>query len=580
MSFIPPNERIMERKKCRISGKDFFVSDKDLEYYDKKSPIFTGKKYLLPSPTLSPGERKRRRLSWRNERKLYHRKCDKTGNSLIAIYSPDKPYKVYDQKVWWSDDWNPLDSGSQFDFNRPFFEQLGELHRRVPQINVITSQNENCEFTNLTANCRNCYLIYESSNNEFCEYGCWFQKSEHCLDCSFIHECKYCYEISDCYNCHSLFWSQNCDNCRESYYLSNCMSCYKCFWCVNLINKSYSIFNQEVTPVQFEAFLQKFLNSSTHEQKQYLSEQQKLIDTLPKKFGHIIQGENCIGDYMRNGKNCLECFHVHDAENCKYAEHVWRNSKNNMDVSTVWRNSEWAYECINTGIDASNNSFCIQNWTCSNHLYCISCFNSHDNFGCISLKKNDHCILNTSYWVAEYEIMAGKIIDHMKSTGEWWEFFPTWLSPFGYDETVANEYYPLSETDVRERWWKWKWEEETSSYHGPFITPLETNQYDEKNVGYETAQKNIDALIGWILQCEVTGKPFKIIRQELAFYIENTIPLPIKHPDQRHKERNSLRNGQTLHERKCDNCGTYIQTTYEPITKNVVCESCYLTLVH
>ena len=78
MSFIPPGQKIMETKKCKISGKDFFVTDKDLEYYDKKSPVFSGAKYLIPSPALSPEERKRRRLSWRNERKLYHRKCDKT----------------------------------------------------------------------------------------------------------------------------------------------------------------------------------------------------------------------------------------------------------------------------------------------------------------------------------------------------------------------------------------------------------------------------------------------------------------------------------------------------------------------
>lgn len=76
--FIPPNEKIVERKICRLSGQEFFVTDKDLEYLDKKSPIFAGKKYLIPSPTLSPEERKRRRLTWRNERKLYHGKCDKS----------------------------------------------------------------------------------------------------------------------------------------------------------------------------------------------------------------------------------------------------------------------------------------------------------------------------------------------------------------------------------------------------------------------------------------------------------------------------------------------------------------------
>lgn len=78
----------------------------------------------------------------------------------------------------------------------------------------------------------------------------------------------------------------------------------------------------------------------------------------------------------------------------------------------------------------------------------------------------------------------------------------------------------------------------------------------------------------------MTGKPFKIIKQELAFYIENNIPLPTKHPDQRHRERNALRNKQDIYERKCDNCEKPLQTTYEPTVKNVVCEDCYLKLVH
>ena len=101
MSFIPPNEKIIEKKICRISGQEFFVTDKDLAFYEKISPVFADKRYLIPSPTLCPEERQRRRLAFRNERKLYHRKCDKTGNQIISIYSPDKPYTVYDQKVWW-----------------------------------------------------------------------------------------------------------------------------------------------------------------------------------------------------------------------------------------------------------------------------------------------------------------------------------------------------------------------------------------------------------------------------------------------------------------------------------------------
>jgi hypothetical protein len=37
---IPPNEKIVETKTCLLSGKEFVVTDKDLEFYDKVSPVF------------------------------------------------------------------------------------------------------------------------------------------------------------------------------------------------------------------------------------------------------------------------------------------------------------------------------------------------------------------------------------------------------------------------------------------------------------------------------------------------------------------------------------------------------------
>ena len=120
------NDPIMEWKTCRLSGTKFPIYQSDLDFYEKISPTFETSKEVgdkliaehpsyflwtsqgklkvkIPTPTLCPEERQRRRLLFRNERKLYRRKCDATGKSIISIYSPDKPYKVYDQKVWNSD---------------------------------------------------------------------------------------------------------------------------------------------------------------------------------------------------------------------------------------------------------------------------------------------------------------------------------------------------------------------------------------------------------------------------------------------------------------------------------------------
>jgi hypothetical protein len=56
--------------------------------------------------------------------------------------------------------------------------------------------------------------------------------------------------------------------------------------------------------------------------------------------------------------------------------------------------------------------------------------------------------MNKPYSAQEYETLCWKIIDHMRSTGEWWEFFPHELSPFGYNETVAQEYFPMTREEV------------------------------------------------------------------------------------------------------------------------------------
>ena len=108
MSLLPPNEKIIEKKICRISGQEFFVTDKDLEFYEKISPVFAGNKYLIPSPTLCPDERQRRRLAFRNERNFYHRKCNLSGKQFISMYDSNSPYTVYEPQSWYSDEWDRM----------------------------------------------------------------------------------------------------------------------------------------------------------------------------------------------------------------------------------------------------------------------------------------------------------------------------------------------------------------------------------------------------------------------------------------------------------------------------------------
>ena len=163
-----------------------------MEFYEKVSPAFpiplqsegvsrsdgvvASKKYLIPPPTLCPDCRQQRRLTFRNERKLYKRKCDATGKDIVSIYSPDKEYRVYTQEYWWSDAWDAMSYGREFDFSRSVMEQMKELMREVPRFSLanVYLSLENCEYSNHLASSRNCYMSYNGSDDEDSLYCDWF----------------------------------------------------------------------------------------------------------------------------------------------------------------------------------------------------------------------------------------------------------------------------------------------------------------------------------------------------------------------------------------------------------------------
>ncbi len=61
-----------------------------------------------------------------------------------------------------------------------------------------------------------------------------------------------------------------------------------------------------------------------------------------------------------------------------------------------------------------------------------------------------------------------------------------------------------------------------------------------------------DDILNWAIECEITKKPFRVIEQELKFYRKHNLPIPRRHPDQRHAERMSARMPDKLYERICD----------------------------
>lgn len=90
--FAPSPTGKSEQQTCTKCSKNFLIIAQEQEFYLKKD---------LPWPDYCPECRQIRRLSLRNERKLYRRKCDKCQKEIISTYSPESKYVIYCQECFW-----------------------------------------------------------------------------------------------------------------------------------------------------------------------------------------------------------------------------------------------------------------------------------------------------------------------------------------------------------------------------------------------------------------------------------------------------------------------------------------------
>lgn len=568
---------------CKQCGSGFAIGEDDLAFYDAIAPVIGGKKQRIPPPTRCPDCRQQRRMAWRNEKKLYRRSCDLTGKQILSIYSPDKPYAVYEHREWYSDKWDPLSYGKAFDFSRPFFEQMDALLHAVPMRSVnLQAENENCEYTNLTTRNKNCYLIFAANDNEDCYYGTYLQRSKNLIDCFFTFDSEWCYECIDCYRCHRLRSAQYCENCSESSYLFSCKSCSECLGCVNLVQKSHHVLNKPYTKDEYEDIRTR-IGSDKTVRATFLADYERLKLALPRREYAGLQNENVSGDHLSYSKNVHKSFDCTYLEDCNYCTWLHR-SKECWDCYAWGLTGELGYENHLCGNNFYHVLFSESCWNdVSDLLYCRYCLDGCSHcFGCVSLRRKSYCILNRQYTKAEYEELVPRIIEHMRSngggaamnpssqaSGSWGEFFPTSLSPYGYNETVAQEYLPLSKEEILRRGWKWHEEEKLPPR--PSDAPPIPDRIEDVT----------DEICNRTLLCEESGKAYKIIPQELAFYRAMGIPIPRLCFDARHAHRLAKRNPRKLWMRTCGKCGKEIETTYAPDRPEIVyCESCYLKEVY
>lgn len=537
---------------CIACQQPFQIRDIDREFYLK---------FDAPDPVMCPDCRLRQRLMFRNERTLYYRTSTLSNQRMISIYAPESPYVIYSPSEWWSDQWDGLSYGRDFDFNRPFFDQFRELQLQVPRIALFNVNPENSDFCQQAYNNRNCYMCSVVTKCEDCGFVTHSNNMQDCFDCTLTQNLQLSY---DCIDSDKLYGCASCQSCQNSsglMFCYDCIGCNDCFGSWGLRNKKFFIFNK---PYQEAEYREKIATLGLSRHSSFVQLQQH-FQTVAKQAVHRadrnINTLESVGNYLMNAQNSYICYDSFEIQDCAYSTWIFQ-SNNCYDVYGLGGGA-WVY--FGLGVEKlSNSAWCTFVSDGGNALYSDLSFYCMDIFGCVGVRNKKYCILNKQYSQAEYDELKAKIIAHMKQSGEWGQFFPANCSPFAYNETIAQDFFPLTKEQTLAAGLRWM-EVDKKDYQ------LQTFQIPD---GIQETQADISTQV---LACETCGKNYKITPQEFTFHRNQSLPLSRQCPDCRYKGRRALRNPRQLYDRVCAKCSTPVQTTYAPDRpETIYCQKCYV----
>ena len=585
-------KEVSTKRICQNCKQDFVIEPEDFNFYEK---------IKVPPPTFCPECRTVRRLCWRNEMTFFKIKCSAKNHNedIISIYHPDEKLTVYDLKYWWSDDWDPMQFGKDFDFSKSFFEQWKELRDVFPVQTLSNSKAHNSDYCNVAEESRDSYMCSGSWNIERTFYSNRIAETKDSADLYIVHKSELCYDDVICSDSYHLLYSLKSKSCIDSYFLYDCVGCTNCFGCSNLRNKSYCLWNEQLSKEEYDRRLTLF-DLKDHEVIAKFRERFKdLYFKSIHRFVNQIKAINSSGDNLDGVKNCKISFDVKGAiEDSKYIHWVAVNAKDLYDSGPGIGMLELGYEVFDSGLGNFRNLFGSVIYSSNDIEYAFNCYGCSNLFGCIGLRSKKYCILNKQYTKEEYEELVPRIKKHMNEMPyidkrgiiyQYGEFFPAELSTFCYNETQAQDYFPISKEQAIEMGYRWR-NRKGSEYQ---IT-IESKDFPSNLDSVK------DSITKEIIGCENRGKSsnycrgaYKITIDELNLYRKLKVPLPRLCFLCRHENRLKMRNPMKLWHRSCmcgsqsspsttakhdheGQCANEFETSYSPDRLEIVyCEKCY-----
>ncbi|MFH0928099.1 MAG: hypothetical protein V1821_01355 [bacterium] len=552
---------------CKTCQKEFEVSATGLEILRTLD---------LPHPTNCETCAMRAMMAIRNERTLYPRKCDQCDKPILSMYGADSDFKILCNQCWSADSWDATMFGLKYKGPETFFTQLKELQKQVPRQALISLNSENCDYCNHIRDSKGCYmciLVADQCERDF--YCYWIVHVLDSADCYYIRKGERlfnCVATFDSYNCTYLLESEKCMDCHFSYDLRGCSNC---VFSSNLRNKNFVFDNQQLTKEEYESKIASLDRGSFAKSAEYKKKWLEVIAKAIHRYCYDINCQESSGDNLQNCTKTELVFNSFDDENVYNGASVLCAKNVVYGFSIGTQPVEWAAHVSvlkggNKMIECFNVAYSSDVYFCENLVSCTDCL------GCNGLNKKEFCILNKQYTKEEYTKIKSELLESWKKSGATAEFIPKGLYAFAYNESAAQDFYPLEKAEALRLGFAWN--DNMPGTRGK--ETLKVAQIPDKisEVG--------DDILTQVLACSGCGKNYKIIKGELALYRTLGVPVPRECFDCRLRSWLKLMGERKLGERTCDcskpghshtgQCPKKFVTRFVGgEEKNVFCAECY-----
>jgi hypothetical protein len=300
--------------------------------------------------------------------------------------------------------------------NNIFFSELNRLLSKYPKVPPDITNSENADYAEHIAYCKNMYVTFDSSNSSDCAYLYDSYIAKNCIDCDYAVESELLYECVDPFKCFNSDYLEYCVSVRDSAFSANCINCHDIFGCVNLQNKSFCIFNRQLSESEYR---QKVAEFRKWPPEKVLATVEALKSRYPLTQTHEAHNDNsAFGNYSHYNKNCYMCFDAAHNENCGYLYDCHHNAAS-YDMTCSYQQNELSYEIVDS-VKLFNCNYAYLSSNSHDSTYIFNCRNVKNCIGCVSLSNKQFCILNRQLTREQYAAISKKLFEALRNKNLGW----------------------------------------------------------------------------------------------------------------------------------------------------------------